>query len=73
MEAENLTDYVNIGYVNENGYMNKNIVKPIWKYEKFSGKIRPPTTILICDDVIGSTALSASEYFTKLFIMNRHI
>ena len=73
MEAENLTDYVNIGYVNENGYMNKNIVKPIWKHEKFSGKIRPPTTILICDDVIGSTALSASEYFTKLFICNRHI
>jgi len=73
MEAENLNEYMNMGYVGENGYLNNKIVKPEWKYENISGKIRPPTSLLVMDDVLGSTALSQSEAFTKLCIMNRHI
>ena len=73
MEAENLNEYIRMGYVGENGYLNNKIVKPEWKYQHISGKIRPPTSLLIMDDVLGSTALSQSESFTKLCIMNRHI
>lgn len=73
MEAENLNEYIRMGYVGENGYLNNKIVKPEWKYKDISGKIRPPTSLLVMDDVLGSTALSQSEAFTKLCIMNRHI
>jgi len=73
MEAENLNEYIRMGYVGENGYLNNKIVKPEWKYQHISGKIRPPTSLLVMDDVLGSTALSQSEAFTKLCIMNRHI
>ncbi len=73
MEAENLNDYVEYGYVGDNGYLNTKIVKPEWKYKDISGKIRPPTSIICFDDCLGSTALSQSADFTKLCIMNRHI
>lgn len=73
MEAENLNEYIRMGYVGENGYLNNKIKKPEWKYKDISGKIRPPTSLLVMDDVLGSTALSQSEAFTKLCIMNRHI
>ena len=73
MEAENLNEYINLGYVGENGYINNKLLKPEWKYKDISGKIRPPTSLLVMDDVLGSTALSQSEAFTKLCIMNRHI
>jgi len=73
MENENLLEYMDYGYVGENGTINNKIQKPEWKYKHISGKIRPPTSLLIMDDVLGSTALSQSESFTKLCIMNRHI
>ena len=73
MEVENLNDYINMGYVGNDGQMNSRITKPEWKYNNVSGEIRPPTSLLVMDDVLGSTALSQSEYFTKLCIMNRHI
>jgi len=73
MEAENLNEYIRMGYVGENGYLNNKIKKPEWKYKDISGKIRPPTSLLVMDDVLGSTALSQSEAFTKLCIQNRHI
>jgi len=73
MENENLLEYINMGYVGENGYINNKLLKPEWKYKDISGKIRPPTSLLVMDDVLGSTALSQSESFTKLCIMNRHI
>jgi len=73
MEAENLNEYIRMGYVGENGYLNHKITKPEWKYQHISGKIRPPTSLLVCDDCLGSTAFSQTEAFTKLMIMNRHI
>ena len=73
MEKENLLEYMDYGYVGENGHLNNKITKPEWKYKEISGKIRPPTSLLIMDDVLGSTALSQSEAFTKLCIQNRHI
>jgi len=73
MENENLMEYMNMGYVGENGHINNKLTKPEWKYKEISGKIRPPTSLLVMDDVLGSTALSQSESFTKLCIQNRHI
>ena len=73
MENENLMEYINMGYVTTDGHINDRFIKPEWKYKHISGKIRPPTSLLIMDDVLGSTALSQSEAFTKLCIMNRHI
>ena len=73
MENENLMEYMNMGYVGADGHLNNKLTKPEWKYEHISGKIRPPTSLLIMDDVLGSTALSQSESFTKLCIQNRHI
>ena len=73
MENENLMEYINMGYVTTDGHLNDRFIKPEWKYKEISGKIRPPTSLLIMDDVLGSTALSQSEAFTKLCIMNRHI
>ena len=73
MENENLMEYMNMGYVGENGHINNKLTRPEWKYKHISGKIRPPTSLLVMDDVLGSTALSQSEAFTKLCIMNRHI
>jgi len=73
MENENLLEYMDYGYVGENGHINNKLTRPEWKYKHISGKVRPPTSLLIMDDVLGSTALSQSEAFTKLCIMNRHI
>ncbi len=73
MEQENLLEYMDYGYVGENGTINNKITRPEWKYKNISGKIRPVQSLLIMDDVLGSTALSQSESFTKLCIMNRHI
>jgi len=73
MEAENLTEYMNMGFINENGYIINKLVKPVFKYQHISGKLRPPTTALILDDVLGSTALASTEAFTKLCIANRHL
>ena len=73
MENENLMEYMNMGYVGADGHLNNKLTKPEWKYQHISGKIRVPTSLLCMDDVLGSTALSQSEAFTKLCIMNRHI
>ena len=69
ISADNLNDYIEYGYVNDNGMMNLNITKPEWKYDI----IRPPQSLLVVDDCLGSSALSQTEDFTKLMIMNRHI
>ena len=73
IENENLMEYMNIGYVGENGMINHKLTKPVWKYQHISGKIRPPTSLCVFDDVLGATALSQSESFIKLCIMNRHL
>ena len=46
---------------------------PVWKYAKRNkGKIRPPQSLVILDDVLSSPVV-ASPYFTKIGVMNRHI
>ena len=46
---------------------------PEWKYAKRNkGKIRPPQSLVILDDVLSSPVV-ASPYFTKIGVMNRHI
>tara|TARA_R100001198_G_scaffold94402_1_gene77555 strand:+ start:1131 stop:2180 length:1050 start_codon:yes stop_codon:yes gene_type:complete len=67
--TDNLNDYMDYGYINENGMINRDIVKPEWKYKI----IRPPQTLLLVDDCLGSSVLSQTDSFTKLMIMNRHI
>ena len=67
--TDNLNDYMTYGYINENGMMNRNIVKPEWKYPI----IRPSQTLLVVDDCLGSSVMSQTDSFTKLMIMNRHI
>jgi len=69
IKTDDLSDYIGYGYVSENGMMNRNIVKPEWKYKN----IRPPQSLLIVDDCLSSSALSSTEAFTKLMIMNRHL
>tara|TARA_R110000772_G_scaffold37090_2_gene88330 strand:- start:58 stop:1032 length:975 start_codon:yes stop_codon:yes gene_type:complete len=47
--------------------------RPVWKYAKRNkGKVRPPQSLVILDDVLSSPVVS-SPYFTKIAVMNRHI
>lgn len=69
INGDDLNDYMDYGYVSESGMMNRNIVKPEWKYKI----IRPPQSLLIVDDCLGSSVLSSTEAFTKLMITNRHL
>ena len=48
IKTDDLSDYIGYGYVSENGMMNRNIVKPEWKYKN----IRPPQSLLIVDDCL---------------------
>jgi len=48
--------------------------KPSWKYAKNAGgKVMPPRSLLILDDVLGSPALLHSSGLTKLATLNRHV
>ena len=64
-----MNEYIDYGYIGNNNMINRNITKPEWKRKI----IRPAQSIVIFDDCLGSTALSSTESFLKLSIMNRHI
>jgi len=50
------------------GFLDEHMSKPVWKYKQ----IRPPTSAVILDDVLGS-ALLKSNKLEELFSTNRHI
>jgi len=55
----------------DNGFM---LGPPKWKYAHLSnGKVQPPRSLLILDDVLGSPALLQSAGLTKIGTLNRHI
>jgi len=66
---EELELYMEFNYIDSEGNINMRIQKPRWKNKI----IRPPQSILLMDDVLGSTALSQSEAFTSMTIRNRHL
>lgn len=53
-----------------NAYDNNFMVsRPRWKY----GKVQPPRSLLIMDDVLGSQAILQSSGLTRVATLNRHI
>lgn len=65
---QDIEEFIASGYVTEEGDVVE-IAKPEWKYDT----IRKPQSLLLLDDIIGSTALNQSSGLTKLAIMNRHV
>ena len=63
-----LTD-VEIFKFEELGFLDEHMSKPVWKY-KFE---RPPTSLLIMDDILSSPAILQSSGLTKVATLNRHI
>jgi len=63
-----LTD-VEIFKFEELGFLDEHMSKPVWKY-KFE---RPPTSILIMDDILSSQAILQSSGLTKVATLNRHV
>jgi len=47
--------------------------KPKWKYASKGGKVQPPRSLMILDDVLGSAALLQSSGLTRIATLNRHI
>ena len=85
-EMEDYKDYINT-LKGKNGFTDDQLFKydelgfldgelpepPVWKYaKKNKGKVRPPQSLVILDDVLASPVVS-SPYFTKIGVMNRHI
>jgi len=70
-KGENFSDDMIMHYM-DLGFLADNFKKPVWKYEKFSGKLRPPTSAVVLDDVLGSSLLK-SNMLESLFCTNRHI
>jgi hypothetical protein len=66
MSDEQILKYIDLGFLNER------FEKPKFKYEKFSGKLRPPQTLLILDDILSSPAVLQSSGLIKLATLNRH-
>ena len=66
MSDEQVLKYIDLGFLNER------FEKPKFKYEKFSGKLRPPQTLLILDDILSSPAVLQSSGLIKLATLNRH-
>jgi len=63
-----LTD-VEIFKFEELGFLDEHMSKPVWKY-KFE---RPPTSLLIMDDILSSPAILQSSGLTKISCTNRHV
>ncbi len=63
-----LTD-VEIFKFEELGFLDEHMSKPVWKY-KYE---RPPTSLLIMDDILSSPAILQSSGLTKVATLNRHI
>lgn len=66
MTDDQVMKYIDLGFLSES------FEKPIFKYQKFSGKLRPPTSAVVLDDVLGSSLLK-SNMLESLFCTNRHI
>jgi len=67
MSDELILKYIDLGFLNES------FTKPVFKYEKFSGKLRPPQTLIVLDDILSSPAILQSSGLTKIATLNRHI
>ena len=68
MNDDQILEYIDLGFLNEEA-----MAKPEFKYEKKAGKLRPPQTLLILDDVLSSPALLQSSGLTKIATLNRHV
>ena len=70
-QGADMTDDQVIKYI-DLGFLNAEFEKPIFKYEKFAGRLRPPQTLLILDDILSSPAVLQSSGLIKLATLNRH-
>ena len=50
------------------GFLDEHMEKPVWKHKQ----IRPPQSVVILDDVLGSSLLKSNK-LEQLFCTNRHI
>ena len=68
MDLLDLNTFIDLGYLDEEGNPT-DVPAPKWKRDIE----RPCQSCLICDDILGSSALGNAPGLTKLAIMNRHI
>ena len=68
MDLLDLNCFIDLGYLDQDGNPT-DVPPPIWKRDIE----RPCQSCLICDDILGSSALGNAPGLTKLAIMNRHI
>ncbi len=68
IDYDDLNLFIDAGFINEEGEF-MDIDEPSWHRDI----VRPCQSCLICDDVLGSSALGNAAGLTKLAIMNRHL
>ena len=68
MDLLDLNTFIDLGYLDADGNPT-DVPPPMWKRDIE----RPCQSCLICDDILGSSALGNAPGLTKLAIMNRHI
>ena len=68
MDLLDLNCFIDLGYLDQDGNPT-DVPPPIWKRDIE----RPCQSCLLCDDILGSSALGNAPGLTKLAIMNRHI
>ena len=68
MDLLDLNTFIDLGFLDEEGNPT-DVPAPMWKRDIE----RPCQSCLICDDILGSSALKNAPGLTKLAIQNRHI
>ena len=68
IDFDDLHLFMDAGFINEEGEF-MDVDEPEW----FRDIERPAQCCLVCDDVLGSSALGNASGLTKLAIMNRHL
>ena len=68
MTEEQIMKFMKLGFLNA-----ERMDKPEFKYEKKAGKLRPPQSLLILDDVLSSPALLQGSGITRVATLNRHV
>jgi hypothetical protein len=68
LDFDEISLFIDAGFINDEGDIT-DVEEPQWHRDI----VRPAQSCLICDDILGSSALGNAQGLTKLAIMNRHL
>tara|TARA_R110002050_G_scaffold296603_1_gene456840 strand:- start:43 stop:1029 length:987 start_codon:yes stop_codon:yes gene_type:complete len=71
-KGEDFSDDMIMHYM-DLGFLADNFKKPVFKYEKSAGVLRPPQTLLILDDCLSQPCMAQNSGLVKLATTGRHL